>query len=54
MTKYVQSSYCVVLEYNYRDVHDTDIEEDIREAFRCFDKNGHGYISTEGDRCLNM
>ena len=27
---------------------DVDIEEDIREAFRCFDKYGHGYISSAG------
>ena len=34
---------------NYRDIHDSDIEEDIREAFRCFDKDGHGYISVSGE-----
>ena len=28
-----------------REIHDDDIENDIREAFRCFDKDGHGFIS---------
>ena len=27
-----------------RDINDDDIENDIREAFRCFDKDGLGYI----------
>ena len=26
-----------------------DIEEEIREAFRCFDKKGHGFITVPGD-----
>merc|ERR1719474_630371 len=30
-----------------REMHDTDIEEEIREAFRVFDKEGHGFISTQ-------
>ena len=28
-----------------RDIYDNDIEEEIREAFRVFDKEGHGFIS---------
>jgi len=27
-----------------REIHDTDIEEEIREAFRVFDREGHGFI----------
>ena len=27
------------------DVHDGDIEEEIREAFRVFDREGHGFIT---------
>ena len=27
-----------------REIHDGDIEEEIREAFRVFDKEGHGFI----------
>merc|ERR1719323_1380729 len=29
-----------------REIHDSDIEEEIREAFRVFDKDGNGFIST--------
>ena len=29
-----------------REFHDSDIEEEIREAFRVFDKEGNGFIST--------
>ncbi|XP_023330078.1 calmodulin-A [Eurytemora carolleeae] len=28
-----------------REIHDTDIEEEIREAFRVFDREGHGFIT---------
>ena len=28
-----------------REVQDDDIETDVREAFRCFDKDGNGFIS---------
>ena len=28
-----------------REIHDNDIEEDIREAFRVFDREGHGFIT---------
>ena len=31
-----------------------DIEEEIREAFRCFDKKGHGFISVPGWYTLNL
>ena len=30
------------------DIHDDEIEDDIREAFRCFDKDGHGFIPISG------
>ena len=30
------------------DIHDDEIEDDIREAFRCFDKDGHGFIPIAG------
>ena len=30
-----------------RKMKDTDCEEEIREAFRVFDKDGNGYITTE-------
>ena len=32
-----------------REIHDTDIEEEIREAFRVFDKDGNGFIPTPGE-----
>ena len=28
-----------------REIHDNDIEEEIREAFRVFDREGHGFIT---------
>ena len=28
----------MILYYISRDIHDDDLENDIREAFRCFDK----------------
>ena len=31
-----------------RDIHDDDIGEEIREAFRCFVKDGHGFIPVPG------
>ena len=33
-----------------------DIEEEIREAFRCFDKKGHGFITVPGDtfHCIHL
>ena len=34
--------------FNKRDIHDDEIEDDIREAFRCFDKDGHGFIPIAG------
>ena len=30
----------------FREFHDSDIEEEIREAFRVFDKEGNGFIAT--------
>ena len=32
----------------FRDFKDSDIEDEIREAFRVFDKEGNGFISTPG------
>jgi len=31
--------------FSEKDIHDDDLENDIREAFRCFDKDGLGYIT---------
>ena len=31
---------------NVREFHDSEIEDEIREAFRVFDKEGNGFIST--------
>ena len=28
-----------------REIHDEEIEEEIREAFRVFDREGHGFIT---------
>ena len=28
-----------------REIHDGEIEEEIREAFRVFDREGHGFIT---------
>merc|ERR1739838_936937 len=28
-----------------KEIHDNDIEEEIREAFRVFDREGHGFIT---------
>merc|ERR1712066_1026911 len=28
-----------------KEIHDNEIEEDIREAFRVFDREGHGFIT---------
>ena len=30
------------------EIHDNDIEEEIREAFRVFDREGHGFIKVPG------
>ncbi len=30
----------------FREIHDQEIEEEIREAFRVFDREGHGFISS--------
>ena len=32
----------------FRELHDDEIEDEIREAFRCFDKEGHGFIPVAG------
>ena len=32
-----------------REFKDSDIEDEIREAFKVFDKEGNGFISTPGD-----
>ena len=34
-------------DYSAREFKDSDIEGDIREAFRVFDKEGNGFISTQ-------
>ena len=51
MTRYLHSSM-IILVHNkrvfQRDLHDDEIEDEIREAFRCFDKEGHGFIPVTG------
>ena len=37
-------SFNTPLDLFIREIHDGDIEEEIREAFRVFDKEGHGFI----------
>ena len=32
----------------FRELHDDEIEDEIREAFRCFDRDGHGFIPISG------
>ena len=41
----LQSFLNTMLSINCRDIYDDDLENDIREAFRCFDKEGLRYIS---------
>lgn len=36
------------IESVFRELHDDEIEDEIREAFRCFDKDGHGFIPVTG------
>ena len=38
----------ILKEICVREIQDEDIEEEIREAFRVFDKEGNGFISTTG------
>jgi hypothetical protein len=42
-------SSSVHFSYISREIHDTDIEEEIREAFRVFDRDGHGFITVPGE-----
>ena len=44
--QYLFSKYYYLNILNFREFHDSDIEEEIREAFRVFDKEGNGFIST--------
>jgi len=37
-----------------RKMHDTDTEEEIKEAFRVFDKDGNGFISAAELRHVMM
>ena len=39
-----------------RDFNDGDIEDEIREAFRMFDKEGNGFITSIGENysCINI
>ena len=40
----------------FREIQDTEIEDEIREAFRVFDKEGHGFICAPGayDMCVSV
>ena len=35
--------------YLARDFNDSDIEDEIKDAFRMFDKDGNGFISSIGE-----
>ena len=37
------------LQLIFRDFNDGDIEDEIREAFRMFDKEGNGFITSVGN-----
>ena len=37
----------LITDHFFREFRDSDIEGDIREAFRVFDKEGNGFISTQ-------
>ena len=52
--RYPPPTYLVLKKdkFTLRDIHDDEIEEEIREAFRCFDKDGHGRPS--GKSCLTL
>ena len=39
----------LIYDDKFREIHDTDIEEEIREAFRVFDREGHGFITVPGN-----
>ena len=36
------------------EIHDNDIEEEIREAFRVFDREGHGFIKVPGKDTFSL
>ena len=36
-----------------REFKDSDVEDEIREAFRVFDRDGNGFISTLGETAQN-
>ena len=38
----------------FREIHDAELEEEIREAFRVFDKDGHGFIPSMGGFKLSI
>ena len=52
MTRYLHNSMILLLVQNkrvfQRDLHDDVFQDEIREAFRCFDKEGHGFIPVTG------
>ena len=51
MTRYLHNSMILLVHSKrvfQRDLHDDEIEDEIREAFRCFDKEGHGFIPVTG------
>ena len=52
MTRYLHNSMILLVHSKrvfQRDLHDDEIEDEIREAFRCFDKEGHGFIPVTGN-----
>ena len=48
MTRQDKITVYMINSFNFRDFKDADIEDEIREAFRVFDKEGNGFIPTPG------
>jgi hypothetical protein len=47
-----KNSLCI--KTKFRDINDDDLENDIREAFRCFDKDALGYIPVPSENILEL
>ena len=37
---------------HFREFKDSEIEDEIREAFKVFDKEGNGFVKTAGQHCI--
>jgi hypothetical protein len=38
-----------VIKGSFREFKDSEIEDEIREAFKVFDKEGNGFVKTAGE-----